>query len=88
MTGARASTRARRRVKAIHVNDRYCSGCGICIEFCPRHVLERSKEMNARGVYPPVVANLEACTVCRLCELYCGNFAIAVEEEGEGKRDG
>jgi len=51
-------------------------------------VLERSKEMNVRGVYPPAVANLEACTVCRLCELYCGSFAIAVEEEEEGKRDG
>ena len=88
MRGTSASTRARRRVKAIHVNQRYCSGCGICIEFCSRHVLERSTEMNVRGVYPPVVANLEACTVCRLCELYCGNFSIAVEERREGQSGG
>lgn len=80
MPDARAATRARRKAKAIHINERYCSGCGVCIEFCPHHVLEHFTEISPRGVYTAVVANLEACTVCRLCELYCGNFAIAMEE--------
>jgi NAD-dependent dihydropyrimidine dehydrogenase PreA subunit len=25
-----------------------------------------------------VVVAIEQCTGCRLCEMYCGNFAIAV----------
>jgi len=67
----------------IHINQEYCSGCGNCIEFCPRDVLGRSKELSAKGVYPPVVQALDRCTKCRLCELYCGQFAIAVDERGD-----
>jgi len=83
MSDAGTRARARPRVKAIHIDERYCSGCGICIEFCPHHVLAASEAISANGVYPAVVIDLERCTVCRLCELYCGNFAIAVEEAGD-----
>ena len=80
MPDTRASTKARPKAKAIDVNERYCSGCGICIEFCPFDVLAASKDMSERGVYPAAVVDLEKCTVCRLCELYCGSFPISVEE--------
>lgn len=72
----------------IEVNQNYCTGCGNCIEYCPMHVLEKDTKLNKRGMYAPVVQNLDACTGCKICELYCGNFAIAVgaghnsEEEG------
>ena len=84
MPDARAPTRARRKAREINVNELFCSGCGICIQFCPHKVLEHSKEINAGDLDPAVVVNLEACTVCRLCELYCGSFAIAVEERDNG----
>ena len=70
----------------IEINEDYCSGCGNCIEYCPKDVLARSKELNAKGIYPPVVEALEACIECHLCELYCGQFAIAVEEEERVKQ--
>jgi 2-oxoglutarate ferredoxin oxidoreductase subunit delta len=63
------------------VNERYCSGCGFCVQYCPQKVLAHFKEINAKGVYPATAMALDKCTVCRLCELYCGSFAIAVEEE-------
>ena len=40
-----------------------------------------SKELNQKGVYVPYVAELDACTACGICELYCGAFAIAVEQK-------
>jgi 2-oxoglutarate ferredoxin oxidoreductase subunit delta len=64
----------------IHVNPRYCSGCRICVEFCPRNVLELSPELNHRAVHVAYAARPEDCTPCRLCEIYCPDFAIAVEE--------
>ncbi|MDI6895420.1 MAG: 4Fe-4S binding protein [Bacillota bacterium] len=67
----------RKKASEIRVNDAWCKRCGICIAFCPTRVLEA----DAHGV--PRVANLEACTVCTLCELRCPDFAIEVEEAGE-----
>ena len=63
----------------INVNQEFCKGCGLCIEMCPKDVLSPSKNLSKRGVYYPVAIDLEACTVCRLCEIYCGDFAIAAE---------
>ncbi|MGQ9796798.1 4Fe-4S binding protein [Desulfosoma sp.] len=30
-----------------------CKGCGYCIAFCPRDVLQESKRFNAKGYHPP-----------------------------------
>ena len=80
MPESEAPARARPKPKSISIDERFCSGCGICIEFCPRNVLAASETMSIRGVYPASVVALDQCIVCRLCELYCGSFAIAVEE--------
>ena len=66
----------------IVIDDRYCKGCGICVRFCPKHMLEISEEVNARGYQTPYVVDASKCTNCRQCELLCPDFAIfAVEEE-------
>lgn len=68
----------------IHVLTERCKGCGWCVEFCPRDVLETSNEINAKGYHPPKAVNPEACVGCGLCQLLCPEFAIYVlEEEGE-----
>ena len=64
MTGASV------KVRGIEVDRLRCKGCGICIEFCPREVLEADEQGK-----PNVVA-IERCTACRLCELRCPDFAI------------
>ncbi len=65
----------------IHVNSIYCSGCGICVAFCPSKVLELSPEPNQKAVHVVYAARPEDCTPCRLCEMYCPDFAIAIEEK-------
>ncbi len=72
-----------RPLKRIDIDEKICSGCDICIEFCPKKVLARSKKRSLGGVYPARVENLAACTGCRLCELYCPSFAISVEGEDD-----
>ena len=62
----------------IVINPNYCKGCSICIDFCPRKVLQPSKEINAKGYTLPEAGNIEVCTQCQLCEIVCPDLAIAV----------
>lgn len=72
----------------IIINKDRCKGCGFCVEYCPRDVLELSEEFNVKGYHPPYVKNEDECCYCQLCETICPEFAIFVtvkkkEEEGE-----
>jgi 2-oxoglutarate ferredoxin oxidoreductase subunit delta len=69
----------------IHLLRDECKGCGYCIEFCPRDVLEESDEINARGVHPPRVVDESKCMICGFCTAVCPDFAIFVtEKKGKG----
>jgi 2-oxoglutarate ferredoxin oxidoreductase subunit delta len=55
-----------------------CKGCGLCIEFCPQHVLCLSEQRNAKGYHFPSIAlgKEVACVHCEFCTLVCPEFAI------------
>jgi 2-oxoglutarate ferredoxin oxidoreductase subunit delta len=64
----------------IHLIKNQCKGCGYCISFCPKRVLEESDEINARGVHPPRVVDESQCILCSFCSVVCPDFAIFVLE--------
>ncbi len=68
-----------------HVIDRdWCKGCGICVAFCPKNVLELDRKDKA------VAARVDDCICCKICELRCPDFAIEITteqaEQDESKR--
>jgi 2-oxoglutarate ferredoxin oxidoreductase subunit delta len=65
----------------IHIIKDQCKGCGFCIQFCPKKVLEESEEINARGVHPPKIVDEDKCIVCGFCTSICPDFAIFVLEK-------
>ncbi len=72
----------------IHIARDRCKGCGFCVEYCPKDVLEMSQEFNVKGYHPPVVKDPDNCLYCKLCETICPEFALYVtlkqeEEAGE-----
>lgn len=62
--------------KELVINPDWCTGCGICAEFCPRKVLEvRREKVN--------IVKPEDCVKCGTCELRCPDYAIHVREVEE-----
>jgi len=55
-----------------HIFADRCIGCDACVSACPTHVLDPGPG----GV--PVVARLDQCQTCFMCELYCEADAIYV----------
>jgi len=68
----------------VHILKNLCKGCGFCIAFCPKEVLEESEELNERGFHPPKVVDESKCVLCSFCTAVCPDFAIfVVEKENE-----
>jgi len=65
----------------VHIIKNRCKGCGFCIEFCPKEVLETSEELNERGAYPPKVKDESKCAFCGFCTAVCPDFAIFTVEK-------
>ena len=59
--------------KKLVIEESWCKKCGICIEFCPKKVLN----MNNESVY---IENESECTLCGLCELRCPDYAIYLQK--------
>lgn len=54
-----------------------CKGCGICVSFCPKHILELD------GIGKIQVKDETGCILCGQCELRCPDYAIYVEKRVE-----
>jgi 2-oxoglutarate ferredoxin oxidoreductase subunit delta len=60
----------------VHILKERCKGCGFCVEYCPKDVLELSSEFNLKGYHPPMVKTGAICLHCQLCEMLCPDYAI------------
>lgn len=68
---------AKPKLKRHLINRNWCKGCGICVHFCPKNVLEMDDQEKV------VAARPQDCIACRLCELRCPDLAIEIETEQE-----
>jgi heterodisulfide reductase subunit A len=88
---------ARIKKKAKYVDEELCTGCGICIEKCPKKVIDDVFEVGMgyrKSIYRPFpqavpnipVIDTETCIYfergkCKACEIFCPTGAIDFEQE-------
>ena len=65
--------KAKKKKKKVKINREWCKGCGICVAFCPKEVLEMDADDKALWAHP------ENCISCGLCELRCPDIAIELQ---------
>ena len=71
----KGTSMARARLKELQINREWCKGCGICVAFCPKEVLEMDPEGKA------VVVRADDCIVCDACALRCPDLAVTVVKD-------
>lgn len=60
-----------------------CKGCGFCIHFCPKKILEFSDERNKKGIFCARIVDQDACIACLQCARICPEGAIEIEKGEE-----
>ena len=60
------------------VMSEYCKSCGLCVDICPRKVLEIGDKTNGKGYFAVKVKEQEKCNGCSLCGLVCPDVALEI----------
>lgn len=65
----------------IEIDEELCKGCQLCIEACPKDVIELGHKFNVKGwryAEPKPESN---CIGCKQCAIVCPDVAIRVIRE-------
>jgi len=64
----------------ITINNELCKGCGLCVENCPKKILELSKTCsNDKGYFYVTILDMSKCIGCASCAVMCPDSVIEVE---------
>jgi len=70
----------------IKISVKFCKGCGLCVEVCPKDCLDMSTTFSETGVTPAVVKDDSKCTACGNCAIICPDAAIEILEDAPAKK--
>ncbi len=58
-----------------------CKGCGLCVEVCPKKIIQLSKtKFNKKGYSAAECTDPDKCIGCAICATMCPDVAIVVEK--------
>lgn len=64
-----------------------CKGCELCVNFCPKKIIDMDKKVNESGYYTPIISkeNKNMCIGCSCCAKVCPDSAISIEKFQEDR---
>jgi 2-oxoglutarate ferredoxin oxidoreductase subunit delta len=61
------------------IAEEHCKGCELCVDACPKGVLELDRgRVNALGYHPVRLTEASACTSCAFCARVCPDAVFTV----------
>ena len=64
----------------VTINETLCKGCGLCVDACPKNLLELATDhINAKGYHTSTMKDQSQCVGCASCAIMCPDVAITVE---------
>ena len=67
----------------VTISAKYCKGCQLCIDVCPKKALRMSGKLSGGGLQIVEWDESAGCTGCLLCAAMCPDAAITIEVEEE-----
>ena len=67
---------------SLRIDKKKCTGCGVCMEICPREAIQVTRTIKADGnkAKPPTVKiSKEKCHYCGICESICPFGALHIK---------
>lgn len=62
------------------IDEKVCKGCGLCVNACPKKILQLAGDrINPKGYNPAELTDEAACIGCAICAIMCPDSAIIVD---------
>lgn len=63
------------------INYDKCKGCSMCVNVCPKKILEiDNQKLNQKGYHPVEIIDRDACISCAMCATMCPDNIITIED--------
>ena len=61
------------------IDSKYCKGCGLCVNACPKNILVLDEQtITPKGYHPVKCTDIKECIGCGSCQTMCPDVAIQV----------
>ncbi len=67
----------------IKIDKSRCKACYLCVDVCPKKLIQKGSEANSMGHFPVEFTDTEnQCLGCAMCAIRCPDMAITEVYKG------